>query len=155
MKSSQRIISRCFYGFSGIFLITLAVLMIVFSCFELVSAFLISFADAKTKILRAISFIVIALAVFDVAKYFIEEEFSKVSGNQTLNEARVSLMKFVSSISIALFVEGLVGVFEASDKAPSNILYPAVLILVATAVVLTMGIYQRMSVNAEKEKASL
>ncbi|MDL2171107.1 MULTISPECIES: hypothetical protein [Asaia] len=155
MKYGRRIISKCFFGFAGIFLITLAIFMIVFSCFDLVGSFLISFTDAKTKLLKAISIVVIALAVFDVAKYFLEEEFSKPTGNQTLNEARVSLMKFVSSISIALFVEGLVGVFEASDKAPSNILYPAFLILVASAVVLTMGVYQRMSVNAEKEKASL
>lgn len=102
--------------------------------------------------MRAVSYVVIAVAVFDVAKYFIEEEVLRSKGKQSLSEARGSLTKFMTTIIIAVFIEGLVGVFEQSGKEPEDILFPAALLVVATFMVLALGMYQKLSVNAEGEK---
>ncbi|EHH69707.1 hypothetical protein GMO_10150 [Gluconobacter morbifer G707] len=58
----------------------------------------------------------------------------------------------MTTIIIAVFIEGLVGVFERSGKAPEDILYPAALLVVATFMVVALGMYQKLSVNAEREK---
>lgn len=108
--------------------------------------------EGRQQIVQAVSYVVIAVAVFDVAKYFIEEEVLRPKGKQSLSEARVSLTKFMTTIIIAVFIEGLVGVFERSGKAPEDILYPAVLLVVATWMVVALGVYQKFSVNAEREK---
>ena len=66
--------------------------------------------------LSAIGYVVIAMAVFDVAKYFIEEEVIRGREMRDAAEARRSLTKFVSTIAIAVFIEGLVIVFQASKE---------------------------------------
>jgi len=60
---------------------------------------------------------VIAIAVFDFAKYFIEEEVIRGREMRLMSEARRSLTKFISTISIAVFIEGLVLVFQVSKQA--------------------------------------
>ncbi|OAG74580.1 hypothetical protein A0J51_00118 [Gluconobacter japonicus] len=137
---------------ASILLIILASLLIVSGAIGLISAFILSLNDGREEIVQAISYVVIAIAVFDVAKYFIEEEVLRSREKQSLSEARVSLTKFMTTIIIAVFIEGLVGVFERSGKAPEDILYPAALLVVATFMVMALGTYQKLSVNAEREK---
>lgn len=137
---------------ASIFLIILATLLIVSGTIGLVSAFIVSLDDGREEIVQAISYVVIAVAVFDVAKYFIEEEVLRPKEKQSLSEARVSLTKFMTTIIIAVFIEGLVGVFERSGKAPEDILFPAALLIVATFMVIALGVYQKFSVSAEGEK---
>ncbi|GBQ07996.1 hypothetical protein AA11826_2268 [Komagataeibacter oboediens DSM 11826] len=69
-----------------------------------------------------------------------------------MGEARASLTKFITTIIIAVFIEGLVGVFETNTGAPSDILYPASLLVVATMIVISLGVFQRLSVDAERKK---
>ncbi|BAK82757.1 hypothetical protein [Komagataeibacter medellinensis] len=66
----------------------------------------------------------ISVAVFKVAKYFIEKKMSQTSSKKSLGEARVSLTKFITII-IAVFIERLMGVFETKVSDPTAILYPA------------------------------
>nr|WP_252348870.1 hypothetical protein [Gluconobacter sp. P5E10] len=145
-------ISRVAFLLASILLIILASLLIVSGAIGLISAFILSLNDGREEIVQAISYVVIAIAVFDVAKYFIEEEVLRSREKQSLSEARVSLTKFMTTIIIAVFIEGLVGVFERSGKAPEDILYPAALLVVATFMVMALGTYQKLSVNAEREK---
>ncbi|WP_080587161.1 hypothetical protein [Acetobacter pasteurianus] len=145
-------ISRLAFCVASIFLIILATLLIVSGTIGLVSAFIVSLDDGREEIVQAISYVVIAVAVFDVAKYFIEEEVLRPKEKQSLSEARVSLTKFMTTIIIAVFIEGLVGVFERSGKAPEDILFPAALLIVATFMVIALGVYQKFSVSAEGEK---
>ncbi|WKC16483.1 hypothetical protein FCN51_13230 [Acetobacter pasteurianus] len=145
-------ISRLAFCVASIFLIILATLLIVSGTIGLVSAFIVSLDDGREEIVQAISYVVIAVAVFDIAKYFIEEEVLRPKEKQSLSEARVSLTKFMTTIIIAVFIEGLVGVFERSGKAPEDILFPAALLIVATFMVIALGVYQKFSVSAEGEK---
>ncbi|NHN89015.1 hypothetical protein [Acetobacter conturbans] len=144
-------ISRFVFACSSIILIVLAFILIGFGVFDLFETMGRSWHNGRNTVLVAISYVVIAIAIFDVAKYFIEEEVIRSVEKQGIGEARTSLTKFITTIIIAVFVEGLVGVFEAGNKEPQDVMYPASLLVVATFIVLVLGVYQRLSVVAEKE----
>ena len=145
-------LSRITFAVASIMLMLLAVLLVAFGMMGLLETLWHSWQDGQKAVVHAISYVVISMAVFDVAKYFMEEEVILSRGKQTLGEARTSLTKFITSIIIAVFVEGLVGIFETNKDNPVTILYPASLLLVATFIVLSLGLYQRLSVTAEREK---
>jgi putative Mn2+ efflux pump MntP len=94
---------------------------------------------------------VIAMAVFDVAKYFIQEEVIRGREMRHVSEARRSLTKFVSTISIAVFIEGLIIVFSTSKDNVSQMLYPTALLLTAILIVVGLGVYQRLSADVENK----
>lgn len=145
-------VSRGAFAGASALLILLASFLILSGGIGLVAAFVASLSEGREEILQAISYVVISIAVFDVAKYFIEEEVLRPKGKQSIAEARVSLTKFMTTVIIAVFIEGLVGVFERSGKAPADILYPAALLVVATGMVVALGGYQKLSIGAEREK---
>lgn len=147
-------VSKIVFAFASLILIVLAFLLIGFGVGDLLSIMLKSWHDGRNAVILAISYVVIAIAIFDVAKYFIEEEVIRSTEKQSIGEARASLTKFITTIIIAVFVEGLVGIFEVRDKEPQDILYPASLLIVATVIVLSLGVYQRLSVRAEEIKGS-
>ena len=108
-----------------------------------------SWKDAGGVLLSAIGYVVIAMAVFDLAKYFIEEEVIRGREMRTAAEARRSLTKFISTIVIAIFIEGLVTVFQASKDNLPDMLYPTALLLTAIVIVVGLGAYQRLSADVE------
>ena len=93
----------------------------------------------------------IAIAVFDVAKFIIEEEVLNGRERRIASEARRSLTKFISTIAIAVFLEALVIVFRVSASRIPELLYPTLLLVAATLLVLGLGLYQRLSVTVERE----
>ena len=106
-----------------------------------------SWADARDVILSAIGHVVIAMAVFDVAKYFVEEEVIRGREMRSATEARRSLTKFISTITIAVFIEGLVIVFRVSKDSVEQMLFPTALLLTAILIVVGLGAFQRLSVD--------
>ena len=66
-------------------------------------------------------------------------------------EARRSLTKFISTISIAVFIEGVVIVFQVSKQDVGKMLYPTALLVTAILIVLGLGAYQRLSVEVERQ----
>jgi putative Mn2+ efflux pump MntP len=110
-----------------------------------------SWKDAGGTILAAIGYVVIAMAVFDLAKYFIEEEVIRGRELREAAEARRSLTKFVSTIAIAVFIEGLVITFQASKDDLPTMLYPTALLLTAILIVVGLGVFQRLSAEVEKK----
>ncbi len=152
IKRNMQHLSRLAFACASLLLMMLALFLLTFGMFDLLRALGQSWHMGRNAILQAISYVVIAVAVFDVAKYFVEEEVIQTSGKKSLGEARASLTKFITTIIIAVFIEGLVGVFETSTSEPAAILYPASLLVVATFIVLALGAFQRMSVDAEREK---
>src|SRR5262245_61063779 len=65
-----------------------------------------------TEGLRGVGLVVIGVAVFDVAKYLIEEEVMRSRELRSSREVRQSLTKFMTIIVIATSLEGLVLVFQ-------------------------------------------
>jgi hypothetical protein len=95
---------------------------------------------------------VIAIAIFEVAKYILEEEVIDPTQMRNAGQARRSITKFVSTISIAVFLEALVAVFQTSKGTDmSMMLYPTLLLFSGVTMVVGLGVYQRLSTSAEGE----
>jgi hypothetical protein len=101
------------------------------------------------KLLQAVGAIVIAIAIIDVAKYLFEEEIFRSKELRSPTEARKTLTKIFVIISIAVSLEGLVFIFKAGTTDIKSIIYPAFLIITSILAMVGLGIYQKLSVQAE------
>jgi hypothetical protein len=142
--------TRVIFGLIAAVLALFALLMTVYGIGEAVRGISI-WEDFGQGVLRGVGYIVVAVAVFEVAKYLVEEEVMRNREMHSAAEARRSLTKFVSTISIAVFLEGLVTVFRVSQESVSLLLYPAAIMVTGTILILGLGLYQRMSVMVERE----
>ncbi|GBQ28271.1 hypothetical protein [Gluconacetobacter azotocaptans] len=145
-------LSRLTFACASIILMMLSLALIAYGLLDLIASVGLSRDQGRDAVLQAVSYVVIAIAVFDVAKFFVEEEVIHTRSKKTLSEARMSLTKFITTIIIAIFIEGLVGVFEASGKYPEKIIYPAILVFCATFIVIALGIYQKLSISTEVQR---
>lgn len=100
--------------------------------------------------LQAIGFLIVGIAVFDVAKYIFEEEAISDDERRNAAETRRSLTKFGSTIVIAVLLEGLVLAFEAARENLSQLIYPILLILAGTVLLVAIAVFQRLSASTER-----
>ena len=139
------------FGFAGFALIVLASGLILYGGYQLVEALLHARADISDALLGAVGYVVIAIAVFDVAKYLIEEEVIRERERRIASEARRSLTKFLSTIAIAVFLEALVVVFRVNKEQIPYMIYPTLLLVAGTLLVVGLGAYQRLSATVERQ----
>ena len=144
-------LSRFAFATASLVLMALSFALVIYGVVEVVSVGISSWKDAGSTVLAAIGYVVIAMAVFDLAKYFIEEEVIRGRELREAAEARRSLTKFVSTIAIAVFIEGLVITFQASKDDLPTMLYPTALLLTAILIVVGLGIFQRLSAEVERK----
>jgi hypothetical protein len=144
-------LSRFAFATASLVLMALSLALVAYGAVEVASAGISSWKDAGGTILAAIGYVVIAMAVFDVAKYFIEEEVIRGREMREAAETRRSLTKFVSTIAIAVFIEGLVITFQASKDDLPTMLYPTALLLTAVLIVVGLGVFQRLSAEVENK----
>ena len=144
-------LSRFAFATASLVLMALSFALVVYGVVEVASVGISSWKDAGGTILAAIGYVVIAMAVFDLAKYFIEEEVIRGRELREAAEARRSLTKFVSTIAIAVFIEGLVITFQASKDDLPTMLYPSALLLTAILIVVGLGVFQRLSADVENK----
>jgi hypothetical protein len=154
LEKFMEILSRVAFASASLALMAMSFALVIYGLAEIVTAGSSSWKDAGTAMLAAIGYVVIAMAVFDVAKYFIEEEVIRGREMRAASEARRSLTKFVSTIAIAVFIEGLVIVFQASKERLPEMIYPTALLLTAILIVIGLGIYQRLSADVEQKLGS-
>ena len=100
--------------------------------------------------LDAVSLVIIALAVFDVAKFLVEEEISRDKEMRSAREARQTLTKFMTIVIIVLSLEGIVYVFEAGKENITNLVYPVLLLAVVLLMVVSLGAYHRLTRSEEQ-----
>ena len=101
-------------------------------------------------LLDAVGFIVIAMAVFDVSKFLLEEEVFKQRELGSPREARVTLTKFLVIISIAVSLEALVFIFDAARKDITLLIYPTLLLVAVVFLVIGLGVFHRLNQSPEK-----
>jgi hypothetical protein len=147
----MELLSRIAFASASLVLMAMSFALVIYSVVEIVAVGSSPWKDAGGAMLSAIGYVVIAMAVFDVAKYFVEEEVIRGREMRAASEARRSLTKFVSTIAIAVFIEGLVIVFQASKQSLPEMLYPTALLLTAILIVIGLGIYQRLSAEVEEK----
>jgi hypothetical protein len=140
----------------GIFGIAAGILMLfaVVLTFDAVVQFALALWARKSvgvAALSGIGYVVVSIAVFDVAKYLIEEEVVRGRQMRVASEARRSLTRFISTIAIAIFLEALVTVFRVSQESVPHLIYPTILLVAGILLVLGLGIYQRLSADVEKQ----
>jgi hypothetical protein len=151
MTNAMELISRAVFGIASAVLMLIAFALSIFSAGLIVTALKGPWAEAGAGLLESIGYVVIAMAVFDVAKYFVEEEVIRGREMRLASEARRSLTKFVSTIVIAVFIEGLVLVFRQSSQDIALILYPVTVLFTGILIILGLGVYQRLSAGVESQ----
>ncbi len=141
------VLSRIAFASASLALMALSFALVIYGASEVILAS--DWVAAGDALLIAIGYVVIAMAVFDVAKYFIEEEVIRGREMRSPAEARRSLTKFISTIAIAVFIEGVVIVFRVSKQDIEMIVYPTALLFTAIVIVVGLGVYQRLSSAVE------
>lgn len=146
-------LSRIVFGIISLGLAILAAGLIVFAGIQLFDVFETPEANIGRSLLDSVGYAVISVAVFEVAKYIFEEEVMNPAEMRHTGEARRSITKFISTITIAVFLEALVTIFQTSKDpaAMDQMLYPTLLLLAGVALIVGLGAYQRLSVLAEAD----
>jgi hypothetical protein len=103
------------------------------------------------QLLDSIGLIVIAFAVFDVAKFLLEEQVLHDRELSRIAEARRSLTMFLTIIIIAVSLEALVIVFQHKDE-PYMLLYPSALLAVVVFAVIGLAIFQWLTREAQETR---
>src|SRR5262245_21366388 len=116
MTQAMDYISRGVFGLASAVLMLIELALSIYSSGLIVISLKGPWGEAGTALLESIGYVVIAMAVFDVAKYFVEEEVIRGREMRLASEARRSLTKFISTITIAVLIEALVTVFQVSKK---------------------------------------
>jgi len=141
-------VANIIYAFLSVALILVSLGMVGYSFWEIWIALQTQTAILD-KLLDSIGFIVISMAVFDVAKYLLEEEVLRDRELRSAGEARETLTKFMVIISIAVSLEALVFIFQAGKHDMPQLIYPTILMFVSVCLVVGLGIYQKLSREVE------
>lgn len=145
-------IGRIVFGAISIFMMLLAAGLIVYAGFQLANVFATPESAIGRQLLDSVGYTIIAVAVFEVAKYIFEEEVLNPTEMRHAGEARRSLTKFIATIAIAVFLEAIVAIFQASKETSlDQMLYPTILLFAGVALIVGLGAYQRLSTAAERE----
>ena len=146
-------LTRAAFGLAGLALIALAFGLIAVAGGQVAQSNWPPTPDTGRILLDGVGYTIIAIAVFDVGKYLIEEEAIRAREMRQAGEARRSMTKFITTISIAIFLEALVTVFDAGKQDPRLMLYPTFLLLAGVALIVGLGIYQNLSARVERSAA--
>ena len=151
--------SKLFYAATALALVGLAVALLVTSAYRWLAAARRDW-DVLNQTLECIGLVTIAIAVFEVGKFMVEEELIRERQLRSVLESRRSLTKFLTIVVITLSLEGLVLVFETKLEHIADLIYPTALLLVAALTVVALGVFQRLSsesagnrIGADKGKA--
>lgn len=101
----------------------------------------------------ALGLLILAMAVFDVAKYLFEEE---VAGDRELRsavEARQTLTRFMVIVVIAVCLQAIVSLSRVHDgRAVADLLYPTLLLIGGVLAMVGLGVYLRLSRQTEAKE---
>jgi hypothetical protein len=142
--------SRIVFAIAALLLMLLALVMIGDVLVKLAGT-LMARQGTGIAALSGIGYVVVAIAVFDVAKYLIDEEVVRAREMRAAGETRRSLTRFISTISIAVFLEALVTVFRVTQEDVTDLGYPTMLLVAAILLVMGLGIFQRLSAEVEQQ----
>ena len=96
------------------------------------------------KIMDEVALIVFAVAVADVAKYLLIEEVIYGKENKPLSERRKALANLILIISTAFSLEGLILTIQIAKTNLEKLVYPIMLLIVSSLLLISLGIYQKL-----------
>lgn len=138
------IVGRLAYGVISISLMLISFIMIGSALWDIWS----SMAEKNKLIgalLNGVNLIVIAMAVFDVSKFLIEEEVFGRKEKESPYEERMRLTRFLVIITIAISLEALVFIFDAAKTDIRTLVYPTFLLIADIAMVFSLGVYHKLT----------
>jgi len=137
---------------------TLVSLVLMLAALALVAAGPVSLFGAVgrgepfvTAMVDSIGYLILSLAVFDVARYIFDEEVRRGREMRKAAETRRSLTKFVTVILIAVLMDALVALSKAGQGEMEQLVYPVVLIGGGVALLLGLAVFQRLSATVEEK----
>lgn len=143
-------VSRLWFGAVGAILILLASGLVITGMYQVGASLLRSGEFLNQRLLTAVGYVVIAIAVFDVAKYLLEEEVVRERELRQVGEVRRSLTRFTSTILIAVFLEAIVLIFKVAEDDIALTVYPTVMLFAGVAMLIGLGAFQRFAAVAER-----
>ncbi len=141
------VLSRILFGAAGTVLMLLAAALVAVAVLGIIRPE----QRLDFAVLDAIGYVVIAIAVFDVAKYLIEEEVIREREMRRAGEARQSLTRFIATIIIATLLEGIVVTFKTARESVTDLAYPSLLLFAGVALLIGLGAFQRLSASVEQD----
>lgn len=149
-KRISALFGTVIYGLFSFALLLISLAMVGFGAWDVWLA-LEAGHGVIDKLLDAIGLIVIAIAVFDVSKYLLEEEVLRARELRSMREARQTLTKFLVIISIAVMLEALVFIFGAGREHVNNLLYPTLLLVASVFLVIGLALFLWLSADIEAD----
>jgi hypothetical protein len=143
------LISKALYILAATALVVLSLTLIVNAVWGVARTLLSADLSLITESLRSIGMVVIGIAVFDVAKFLVEEEVVRSRELRSSREARQSLTKFMTIIVIATSLERLVMVFEVDAERIEQLLYPVLLLAASVLALVGLSLFQWFSRTSE------
>jgi len=144
-------LSRAVFAGASLLLLLSAMALIGFGVTDAIHSIRSPEKSGADAVLDVLGYVIVAIAVFDVAKYIFEDEVRRGNDKRSAAEARRSLTKFLSTIVIALFLEALVVVFKTARADVSQLIYPTALLLASVLVLVGLGAFQRFSATVEQK----
>jgi hypothetical protein len=108
--------------------------------------------DFGYLVIDSVGYVVIAIAILDVTKHIFEEEVRGSQQRAREGMFQKSFFKFISIISIAVFLEGLVLVFKVSQDDIHLLIYPVFLLFVAVAMMVGLALAQRLTAGVKQRR---
>lgn len=144
-------VTRAVFAGASLLLLLSAMALIGFGLSDAVENIRAPDKSGADAVLDLLGYVIVAIAVFDVAKYIFEDEVRRGNEKRSAAEARRSLTKFLSTIVIALFLEALVVVFKTARGEVSQLIYPTALLIASVLVLVGLGAFQRFSATVEEK----
>ena len=144
-------LTRAVFGGASLLLLLAATALIGFGVKDALETIRAPGQSGAEAVLDVLGYVIVAIAVFDGAKYIFEDEVRRGNERRSAAEARRSLTKFLSTIVIALFLEALVVVFKTAREDVSQLIYPTALLIAAVLVLVGLGAFQRFSASVEEK----
>ena len=146
MKPTERLleaISKLFFAVTALALFLLAAGLVAVAVRDVWAA--LPEPGSLAQILRSIGLLTIAVAVFEVAKFLLEEELIRERELRSITDVRLSLTKFFTIVIIVLSLEGIVLVFEVKLDHIEQLIYPTALMAVAILALVVLGLFRRLT----------
>jgi hypothetical protein len=143
-------LSNAFYTLVSLMLMIFAAILVATGPIALVSA-LLKGEPFVEGIVNSLGYLILSIAVFDVAKYVYDEEVRRGREMRKAAETRRSITKFLTLIIIAVLMDALVALSKAGQGELNQLIYPVILILGGVALLLSLGIFQRLSATVEEK----
>ncbi|HEY8616893.1 GNAT family acetyltransferase [Phenylobacterium sp.] len=143
-------LAAAFYTLASLVLMAFAAVLVATGPVSLISA-LMQGKPFVTAMVNSLGYLILSLAVFDVARYVYDEEVRRGREMRKAAETRRSITKFITVIIIAVLMDALVALSKAGQSSLDQLVYPVVLILGGVALLLGLGIFQRLSATVEEK----